>query len=90
MLGVGVALGVALLFVAVRQVEFPAVAGACDHVSPLWLWLAMATTAVAREASFALRWYLLVGSAQAGLSADAFRLSGHWRPGRPGVAQSLE
>jgi uncharacterized protein (TIRG00374 family) len=71
MLAVGVVLGVALLFVAVRQVDWPAVAAALTSVSPWWLLLAMASTAVA-QALFALRWYLLVGSAQGWSAGDAF------------------
>lgn len=71
MLGAGVVIGIVLLFVAVRQVDWAAVANALATVSPLWLLLAMAMTAAA-QASFALRWYVLVGSAQGWRFHDAF------------------
>lgn len=68
---VGIALGAALLFVAVRQVDWRAVASAVASVSPQWLLLAMFTTALA-QGLFALRWYVLVGSAHGWSFHDAF------------------
>ncbi len=71
MLAAGVLLGVVLLFVAVRQVDWPAVGAAVANVSPLWLLLAMLAAAAA-QTLFALRWYVLVGSAQGWTFRDAF------------------
>lgn len=71
MLGVGVVIGMVLLFVAVRQVDWAAVANALATVSPPALLLAMAMTAAA-QALFALRWYVLVGSGQGWTFHDAF------------------
>jgi uncharacterized protein (TIRG00374 family) len=68
---VGLALGVALLYFAVRQVDWRAVGTAVTSVSPLWLLVAMLTTAVA-QALFALRWYVIVGSARGWSFGDAF------------------
>jgi uncharacterized protein (TIRG00374 family) len=71
MLAVGVLLGMVMLFVAIRQVDWRAVGTAVTSVAPLWLLLAMLATAAA-QALFALRWYVLVGSAQGWEFADAF------------------
>lgn len=71
MLAIGVLLGSVLLFVAVRQVDWRAVGAAIASVSPLWLLLAVLAT-VAAQALFALRWYVLVGSAQGWSFHDAF------------------
>lgn len=71
MLGAGVAIGIVLLFVALRQVDWAAVANALATVSPLALLLAMVMTATA-QALFALRWYVLVGSGQGWTFHDAF------------------
>lgn len=61
MFAIGVVLGAVLLFVAVRQVDWPAVAGALRSVSPLWLTSA-AVLAASAQALFAARWYGLVVS----------------------------
>lgn len=71
LLVIGVLLGMGLLFVAVRQVDWRAVGAAVASVSPRWLLLAMLATAAA-QALFALRWYVLVGSAQGWNFSDAF------------------
>lgn len=71
MLGAGVVIGMVLLFAAVRQVDWAAVATALTTVSPPALLLAMAMTAAA-QALFALRWYVLVGSGQGWTFHDAF------------------
>lgn len=71
MLAIGVLLGVVTLFVAVRQVDWPAVGTAVASVSPAWLLLAMLATAAA-QALFALRWYVLVGAADGWSFHDAF------------------
>lgn len=71
LLAIGVLLGMVLLFVAVRQVDWPAVGTAVASVSPAWLLLAMLATAAA-QALFALRWYVLVGAADGWSFHDAF------------------
>ena len=71
MLVAGALIGAVLLFVAVRQVDWAAVAAALANVSPAMLLLAMVVTAAA-QALFALRWYVLVGSAQGWSFHDAF------------------
>ena len=70
-LAVGALLGAALLFVAVRQVDWGAVAAAVVSVSPGWLVLAMLATAAA-QALFAARWYLLTGAGHNLTYGDAF------------------
>lgn len=71
MLAVGLLLGVVMLFVAVRQVDWAAVVAALGTVSPLVLVAAMTMTATA-QALFALRWYVLVGAEQGWTFHDAF------------------
>lgn len=61
MLAIGVVLGVVLLFIAVRQVDWPSVAAAITSVAPGWLALAVACSAAA-QALFAARWYVLASN----------------------------
>jgi len=71
MLGMGLLLGVVMLFVAVRQVDWSAVGTAVASVSPWWLLLAAIATASA-QALFAARWYALAGSGHGWTFHDAF------------------
>lgn len=71
MLAVGVIIGVVLLWFAIRQVDWAAVASALASVSPWWLLLA-ATFTVAAQALFAGRWYVLVESNHNLTYPDAF------------------
>lgn len=61
MLAIGAVLGVVLLFVAVRQVDWRLVADAVTSVAPGWLALAVACAAAA-QALFAARWYVLASN----------------------------
>jgi len=67
----GVAIGAVLLVLAVRQVDWPAVAAALARVSPAWLSLAALVTALA-QALFALRWFVLIGRGHGMTYGDAF------------------
>lgn len=70
-LGLGIVIGVVLLFLAVRQVDWAAVGSAVASVSPGWLVLAVVATAAA-QALFAARWFVLVGSGHGWVFSDAF------------------
>lgn len=67
----GVAIGALLLVLAVRQVDWPAVATALARVSPLWLLLAALGTAAA-QSLFAFRWFVLIGRGHGMSYGDAF------------------
>lgn len=71
MLAIGALVGAVLLFAAVRQVDWQAVAGAMTRVSPLWLVLAMLLAAAA-QALFAARWFVVAGAAHGWTFGDAF------------------
>lgn len=71
MLAIGVVLGAVLLFVAIRQVDWPAVGSALRSVSPLWL-VAAALFGASAQALFAARWYVLVVSNHEMTFGDAF------------------
>jgi len=71
MLGIGVVLGIVLLFIAVRQVDWRIVGAALTSVSPGWLILA-ALFAASAQACFAARWYVLVVSNHEMTFGDAF------------------
>jgi len=70
MLIAGVILGALMLFAAVRQVDWGAVGAAVVSVSPLWLALSF-FFAVAAQACFAARWYVLASNHDLTF-ADAF------------------
>ena len=71
MFAIGLVLGAVLLYVAVRQVDWRAVAAAVGRVSPLWLMVA-AGFAASAQALFAARWYVLVDAKNRMTFGDAF------------------
>ncbi len=67
----GIVVGAALLILALRQVDWTAVARALREVAPLWLAAAVLLSALA-HALFAARWHVIAGRAHQLTFGDAF------------------
>jgi uncharacterized protein (TIRG00374 family) len=67
----GTLVGAAMLFIAIRQVDWSAVGRAITGVSTTWVLAAMLATGLA-QALFAFRWYVIVGRVHRMTFADSF------------------